>query len=130
VSVILLTDLRVNSSRTLSSTPYSPVSKNQKAKRIRIVIMNPPDGHQAMTSLAHAKRYVARGRAEWDGGAIRFVHALRVHAHAGATLRDVPMRSFVCDSGQDGFLRYPAPMMVSGGVGRQFPALARMGGGM
>jgi len=40
----------------------------QKAKRIAVSIVNPPPGHRDVTSLAHAKRYVRDGVAEFVPG--------------------------------------------------------------
>lgn len=47
------------------------------------MVVNPPEGHQSTTSLAHAKRYVAKGLAEFVKGsnAIRF--------------RDIPVQKHV-----------------------------------
>ncbi len=45
----------------------------KNAKRFRVRILNPPHGHTDQTSLAHARRYVKRGVAEWENGALRFL---------------------------------------------------------
>jgi hypothetical protein len=62
------------------------MSKNPK--KIRVEILNPVAGC-GYTSLAHARRYVKRGRAEWanDAGVtkLRFVNAH--HAHESARIR-------------------------------------------
>ena len=40
----------------------------QKAKRIAVSVINPPLGHRNVTSLAHAKRYVRDGLAQFVAG--------------------------------------------------------------
>lgn len=103
-----------------------PTSKNQKSKRVRIRILNPVSGC-GHTSLAHARRFVRRGAAEWVDGAIRFVAAVRHTAAHGPSLPDSVPCSGVCDSGFEGFLTYPQP---SRGLGAKFPGLARAGAGL
>ena len=96
------------------------------SKKIRIQILNPKSGC-GHTSLAHAKRYVRRGVAEWVGGDIRF---LELDTGPRLDVRDAPdFRP--ADSGFSGFLRYPMPH--GGGCGRfadRYPVLARMGAGL
>ena len=55
---------------------------SQKSKKIRIQILNPVSGC-GHTSLAHARRYVKRKEAIWDGPAIRFVP----HTHVAASVK-------------------------------------------
>lgn len=97
---------------------------SQKSKRIRIAIIDPPEGTRDCTSLAHARRYVARGAAEWVGAAIRFVR--NIDAAYTPTITIAAFRP--CDSGQSGFLRYPQPSELSTGL--RFPVLARVGAGL
>lgn len=78
------------------------------------------------TSLAHARRFVRRGTAEWVDGAIRFVIAAKHSVGHGPSMDVVPF-SGVCDSGFEGFLTYP---QASRGLGAKFPGLARVGAGM
>lgn len=102
---------------------HPPVSK-QKSKKVRIRILNPISGC-GHTSLAHARRYVKRGVAEWVSGAIRFLPkdtpVLAVDPRESPDYRPN-------DSGQSGFARYPMPLMVSNGSA--FRALAQPGAGL
>lgn len=97
---------------------------SRNAKRVRIQILNPPEGCQANTSLEHARRYVKRGTAEWDGGAIRFIH--RRQSQAQTPNIEVIPEAVIHDSGFS-LAVYPMPMLASGA---RFPALARQGAGL
>jgi hypothetical protein len=52
-------------------------------KKQRIAILNPPQGCQASTSMAHAQRYVRQNRAEIIGGQLVFREGN--HRHQSAT---------------------------------------------
>jgi hypothetical protein len=72
--------------------------------------------------LAHARRYVKRGAAEFVDGKLRFFpkgHRARVDV--------IEQYATIQDSGFSGFLRYPQP---SGGTGQKYRALAREGAGL
>jgi hypothetical protein len=102
----------------------------KNAKRIRVQILNAPDGFKDHTSLEHARRFIKAGRAEWRGAAIQFIKAPRVEAHAAINLNIV--FRIIQDSGQSGFLRYPIPHQggMVRGLSGQYPVLAKHGAGM
>jgi hypothetical protein len=101
------------------------------AKRITVQICNPPAGMKDCTSLAHARRYVRRGIAEWQGGSLRFIPQLeRRKLHNSPTIGRIVSRLVGQFSGADsgfGLLRYPHASQTSGA---KHPALARQGAGL
>ncbi len=62
-----------------------------KAERIRVEILNPAPGGHSETSLAHARRYVARGDAELIAGCLRFIHQVQSVATSSYRLAGAPM---------------------------------------
>jgi hypothetical protein len=99
------------------------------SKRIRIVITNPPPGSQPTTSLEHARRYVRRGTAEWNGSELRFIHRRQQQAQQ-VTIGRIVSRKVESFGGSDsGFnlLRYP---LASQSSGAPYRTLERLGAGL
>jgi hypothetical protein len=99
------------------------VSQNSKRIRIRILGHTSGCGH---TSLAHARRYVRRGLAEWiDDTAIRFPPRSKARP-AALDPREAPDFK-PADSGFS-TARYPLSMLTTSGD--RFPGLVRVGAGL
>jgi hypothetical protein len=101
------------------------------AKRITIQISNPPAGMKDCTSLAHARRYVRRGLAEWQGGTLRFIpQSERRKLHNSPTIGRIVSRLVGQFSGNDsGFSTLPYPQRSSGN-GPAYRALSKQGAGL
>ena len=71
---------------------------SQKAKTIRIRVINAPVGHRDETSLAHARRYVRDGKARFVPGqkAIEFIPAAVKALEAKLTAKTSPRHVNAC----------------------------------